>query len=49
MKIFLKNIEGFGNTFDLSKGYIVVVQHPVTTEYESAFEQIKKLLWLYTN
>jgi len=35
---------GVGGILDLQQGYIVVIQHPVTTEYEFAFEQISKTL-----
>ena len=31
---------GVGHSFDLSQGYLVVMQHPVTTEYEDAFQQV---------
>jgi len=35
---------GVGADIDLSAGYIVVLQHPVTTEYEAAAEQISETL-----
>lgn len=35
---------GVGSMFDLSKGYVVVMQHPVTTEYEEARRQITETL-----
>ncbi|MFN8058451.1 MAG: UDP-N-acetylglucosamine 2-epimerase [Vicinamibacterales bacterium] len=35
---------GVGPTFDLSRGYIVVMQHPVTTEYESAKRHVAETL-----
>ena len=35
---------GTGPVLDLSRGYIVVLQHPVTTEYKSAFDQICETL-----
>ncbi len=41
---FFERYKGVGKPFDLSKGYIVVVQHPVTTEYEYALEQINETL-----
>lgn len=31
---------GVGEVFNLAEGYLVVMQHPVTTEYDEAFEQI---------
>src|SRR6185312_13506510 len=36
---------GVGQSFDLSNGYLVVMQHPVTTEYESARGQIMETLY----
>jgi UDP-hydrolysing UDP-N-acetyl-D-glucosamine 2-epimerase len=35
---------GVGPVFDLSKGYIVVMQHPVTTEYSASRDQIGETL-----
>jgi UDP-hydrolysing UDP-N-acetyl-D-glucosamine 2-epimerase len=35
---------GVGVQVDLSAGYLVVIQHPVTTEYESAKEQVFETL-----
>jgi UDP-hydrolysing UDP-N-acetyl-D-glucosamine 2-epimerase len=35
---------GVGALFDYSKGYLVVMQHPVTTEYDSALDQIRETL-----
>jgi UDP-hydrolysing UDP-N-acetyl-D-glucosamine 2-epimerase len=35
---------GVGSRLDLSEGYIVVMQHPVTTEYEQARHQINETL-----
>lgn len=35
---------GVGKTFDLSGKFIVVMQHPVTTEYEEAFGQATETL-----
>lgn len=35
---------GVGNKFETNKGYLVVMQHPVTTEYEKAKEQATQLL-----
>jgi UDP-hydrolysing UDP-N-acetyl-D-glucosamine 2-epimerase len=36
---------GVGPREDLSKGYLVVMQHPVTTEYEEAREQVEATLY----
>jgi len=36
---------GVGPTTDLSNGYLVVMQHPVTTEYEEARRQIDETLY----
>ena len=36
---------GVGNRPSLAEGYIVVLQHPVTTEYESARRQIRETLF----
>lgn len=35
---------GVGTVFDLTKGYIIVMQHPVTTEYNDALYQISETL-----
>jgi GDP/UDP-N,N'-diacetylbacillosamine 2-epimerase (hydrolysing) len=35
---------GVGVKFDLSDGYIVAMQHPVTTEHENAFEHVNATL-----
>lgn len=35
---------GVGPLFDLSKGYVIVMQHPVTTEYQEAASQISETL-----
>ncbi|MEQ9397822.1 MAG: UDP-N-acetylglucosamine 2-epimerase [Longimicrobiales bacterium] len=35
---------GVGHRFDPAQGYIVVMQHPVTTEYQDALEQIDETL-----
>ena len=40
----LKRYGGVGREVDLSKPYLVVLQHPVTTEYGSGFEQISATL-----
>tara|TARA_Y100001935_G_scaffold248077_1_gene244793 strand:- start:9318 stop:10472 length:1155 start_codon:yes stop_codon:yes gene_type:complete len=42
---FLLPYKGVGDTFDISKGYLVVMQHPVTTEYDEAFSQIEETLF----
>jgi len=36
---------GVGPKTDLSKGYLVVMQHPVTTEYEEARRQVDETLY----
>jgi UDP-hydrolysing UDP-N-acetyl-D-glucosamine 2-epimerase len=36
---------GVGETLDLSRGYFVVMQHPVTTEYELAREHVTETLY----
>jgi UDP-hydrolysing UDP-N-acetyl-D-glucosamine 2-epimerase len=36
---------GVGPTTDLSKGYLVVMQHPVTTEYDEARQQVDETLY----
>ncbi len=36
---------GVGATVDLSNGYLVVMQHPVTTEYEDGRKQITETLY----
>jgi len=36
---------GVGPRADLSKGYLVVMQHPVTTEYEEARAQVEETLY----
>src|SRR5688572_14243251 len=36
---------GVGPSADLSKGYLVVMQHPVTTEYEAARGQVDETLY----
>lgn len=35
---------GVGRTLDIHQGYLVVLQHPVTTECESALQQIEETL-----
>ncbi len=39
-----KKYGGVGETPDISKGYLVVMQHPVTTEYEASRAQIMQTL-----
>lgn len=36
---------GVGAEVDLSNGYLVVLQHPVTTEYEASRRHIEETLW----
>jgi UDP-hydrolysing UDP-N-acetyl-D-glucosamine 2-epimerase len=40
----LAHYHGVGRIFDASRGYLVVLQHPVTTECESALQQIEETL-----
>ncbi len=35
---------GVGHAFDPSQGYLVVMQHPVTTEYQDALHQVNETL-----
>ncbi|MDP7183228.1 MAG: UDP-N-acetylglucosamine 2-epimerase, partial [Alphaproteobacteria bacterium] len=35
---------GVGNPFDMSEGFLVVMQHPVTTEHDAASQQVEKTL-----
>lgn len=39
---------GVGPQIDLSKGYLVVMQHPVTTEYDEARHQVEETLYAAT-
>ena len=39
-----KGPEGLGERFDLTKGYVVVMQHPVTTEYGSGRQQMEETI-----
>jgi UDP-hydrolysing UDP-N-acetyl-D-glucosamine 2-epimerase len=39
-----KRYDGVGASFDLSNGYLVVMQHPVTTEYELARKHVFETL-----
>lgn len=41
---FFVNKKGSGLTLDPQKPYLVVLQHPVTTEYESAIHQIEQTI-----
>lgn len=45
----MKKYDGVGPLLDLSKGYLVVMQHPVTTEYEMARNQILETLHAVTS
>ena len=38
------NIGGVGNKIDLFKPYLVILQHPVTTEYKSTINQINETI-----
>ena len=40
---------GVGQSADLSRGYLVVMQHPVTTEIESARKQVEETLYAAKN
>ena len=40
---------GVGHRPDYSKGYLIVMQHPVTTEYQEARAQVKKTLEAISN
>ena len=40
-----KRYDGVGASFDLSGGYLVVMQHPVTTEYELARKHVFETLY----
>ena len=35
---------GIGNTFDHTKDFVTVMQHPVTTEYGSGIKQINQTI-----
>jgi len=41
---FYSKYRGVGTPVDLNKDFIVIMQHPDTTEYDSAFEQMKETL-----
>jgi UDP-hydrolysing UDP-N-acetyl-D-glucosamine 2-epimerase len=40
-----KKYGGVGDTFDFSQGYLVVMQHPVTHEFEAARKQVTETLY----
>ena len=40
----LEKYSGVGQPIDLNKGYLMVLQHPVTTEYNDSLEQIRATL-----
>jgi UDP-hydrolysing UDP-N-acetyl-D-glucosamine 2-epimerase len=40
---------GVGKLFNYSKGYLVVLQHPVTTEYEKARQHVNETLYAVKN
>jgi UDP-hydrolysing UDP-N-acetyl-D-glucosamine 2-epimerase len=40
-----KKYTGVGDTFDISESYLVVMQHPVTTEYELSRSQVEETLY----
>jgi UDP-hydrolysing UDP-N-acetyl-D-glucosamine 2-epimerase len=41
----LQKYGGVGDFFDISQGYLVVMQHPVTTEHELAYQQVTETLF----
>jgi len=41
---FFHRFGGVGSSFDVKKDYLVVMQHPVTTEYEDAYMQAEETL-----
>jgi len=41
---FFHRFGGVGSSFDVKKDYVVVMQHPVTTEYEDAYMQAEETL-----
>ncbi len=41
---FFETYGGVGSNFDVSSGYIVVLQHPVTTEFQEARQHIEETL-----
>jgi len=41
--------KGVGKVFDLNKDYVVVMQHPVTTELHESFDQINETLMAINN
>ena len=60
IKIFFKRYKGVGPDIDHLKPYLVVLQHPVTTEFGKGFDQIKEtikavssiniqVVWLWPN
>lgn len=44
----LSKYGGVGQSVNISAGYLVVMQHPVTTEYQLAREHITETLWAMT-
>ncbi|GEQ86803.1 UDP-N-acetyl glucosamine 2-epimerase [Patiriisocius marinistellae] len=44
-----KKYGGVGGTFSINNGYLVVMQHPVTTEYDKAKEDVLKTLKIIDN
>ena len=41
----LRRYSGVGEMVDLSRGYLVVMQHPVTTEYDSSRQHVTETLY----
>ncbi len=40
----MSNYGGVGADIDISNGYVVVMQHPVTTEYQEAYDHARETL-----
>lgn len=45
----VENYRGVGEDLDLSRGYVVVIQHPVTTEYEESRKHVTETLRAVVN
>ncbi len=45
----IQKYDGVGACVDLSNGYIIVMQHPVTTEYEETRRQVAETLYAVQN
>lgn len=42
--IYQRSGKGFGDRIDFSKPYVLVLQHPVTSEYEKAYDHMHEVL-----